>query len=183
MKPLILLFLILTNPAFAVDPCDDLWLSRNIIYDRHGYCFQSALGRAIFDNKACHKTPAELDKANAEKIAKIKAWEDELLCKMDTNRTRLDVDAVHLRFLLTEQPLANNSETQCVRYRGAVSIVLYAGPSTDTAPLGTIEIGDTVQWAHETQNGWEYVTIMQNDQTTKIGWTNANIQDCEGLAG
>ena len=33
--------------------CDALWTVRNTIYHENGYCFQTARGRANFDNTGC----------------------------------------------------------------------------------------------------------------------------------
>jgi hypothetical protein len=33
--------------------CENLWLVRNTIFHQRGYCFQSARGRAEFDNSRC----------------------------------------------------------------------------------------------------------------------------------
>jgi len=33
--------------------CDELWIARNEIFDRNGYCFRSARGEDYFDNSDC----------------------------------------------------------------------------------------------------------------------------------
>jgi len=33
--------------------CDELWIARNEIFDRNGYCFRSARGQDYFDNSDC----------------------------------------------------------------------------------------------------------------------------------
>ncbi len=33
--------------------CDALWTVRNTIFYENGYCFQTARGRAVFDNSGC----------------------------------------------------------------------------------------------------------------------------------
>ena len=33
--------------------CQNLWLVRNSIYDRRGYCFKTQDGKATFDNSDC----------------------------------------------------------------------------------------------------------------------------------
>jgi len=50
---LALLLAALAAPAAALEICDELWFTRNLIYDRAGYCFSSPLGRAVFDNSDC----------------------------------------------------------------------------------------------------------------------------------
>ena len=41
-------------PALAFDPCEDLWFSRNQLYDRAGYCFSTPLGLATERLWPCH---------------------------------------------------------------------------------------------------------------------------------
>jgi len=33
--------------------CEELWIARNEIFDRNGYCFRSARGQDYFDNSDC----------------------------------------------------------------------------------------------------------------------------------
>lgn len=42
------------TPANA-SPCDNLWLRRNAIWHKHGYCFTTARGRQAFDTSACFR--------------------------------------------------------------------------------------------------------------------------------
>ncbi|BAT60985.1 hypothetical protein GJW-30_1_03535 [Variibacter gotjawalensis] len=44
---------LLAPPARAQDPCDDLWLERNSIYKRAGYCFKTARAIRQFGNAGC----------------------------------------------------------------------------------------------------------------------------------
>ena len=41
--------------APAATSCDGLWLERNAIWHRHGYCFTTARGRAAFDTASCFR--------------------------------------------------------------------------------------------------------------------------------
>jgi hypothetical protein len=40
-------------PALAQLSCDALWTVRNTIFHERGYCFQTAKGKANFDNTGC----------------------------------------------------------------------------------------------------------------------------------
>ncbi|MEO8758318.1 MAG: YARHG domain-containing protein [Devosia sp.] len=55
--------------------CYDLWYARNAIYDAHGYCFQTALGMATFDNDDCWTTHARLSKKEQKFVASIQYQE------------------------------------------------------------------------------------------------------------
>ena len=55
MRFLTVVFLLLTPVTAVADAlCDELWLTRNMVFDRAGYCFGSNLGEAIFDNSDCN---------------------------------------------------------------------------------------------------------------------------------
>lgn len=45
--------LLVSSPAFADFPCDELWSERNAIYKDAGYCFKTARGIAAFGNAGC----------------------------------------------------------------------------------------------------------------------------------
>ena len=57
--------------------CQNLWLVRNTIFHQRGYCFQSARGRAEFDNSRCSSNSiAELrlnyvERANIATLRKV----------------------------------------------------------------------------------------------------------------
>lgn len=57
--------------------CDNLWLVRNSMYDRHGYCFKTKKARETFDNSDCTvDDAADIDfnnheNANISRIVKI----------------------------------------------------------------------------------------------------------------
>jgi hypothetical protein len=53
--------------------CDQLWYARNAIFDRAGYCFSSARGKAAFDNTGC--TGGTPDAAGMAEVARIQQQE------------------------------------------------------------------------------------------------------------
>ena len=187
MKPALSIFtliaLITTTHAYADDQCDDLWLSRNIIFDSYGHCFSSPLGQATFDNTGCSKTPTPLDAFDKAAVASLRAQETHLMCKVDTKRTLLNVTAIDQRQLLATQPMASEYESACIGYNGEFPIALYAGPSTFTTVLGFIQKNDNANWWHENTGEWAFMTVFQPDGSEKIGWTNEPVNQCTSFAG
>jgi uncharacterized caspase-like protein len=61
--------------------CDQLWIARNEIFARNGYCFQSEKGQSYFGNLGCHTTSrdilSQIERAN---VAALKTWEDRKGC-------------------------------------------------------------------------------------------------------
>lgn len=62
--------------------CDDLWIARNEIFDRNGYCFRSARGQDYFDNSDCTSDSQEiLSPLEWENVRLIQSVESEKQCK------------------------------------------------------------------------------------------------------
>lgn len=62
--------------------CLELWLARNEIYDRNGYCFVTSLGIQHFDNAGCRTTDTNILKNWTENrnVKLIMDWEDKKNC-------------------------------------------------------------------------------------------------------
>ena len=64
--------------------CENLWLVRNTIFHQRGYCFQSARGRANFDNSHClSNSVSELNLSEIEKenVATLREMEQRKGCQ------------------------------------------------------------------------------------------------------
>lgn len=64
---------LLHDNELSVLSCQNLWVARNEIYDRNGYCFKSRRGRAFFGNQGCWTGSARLSKLENRNVARIKA--------------------------------------------------------------------------------------------------------------
>lgn len=61
--------------------CEELWIARNEIFDRNGYCFQSARGQEYFDNSDCTSDSQDiLSQLEWDNVELIKAAESEQQC-------------------------------------------------------------------------------------------------------
>ncbi|WP_176085788.1 caspase family protein [Martelella sp. HB161492] len=73
-----------TAPAAAEDQCQSLWLARNTLFDKYGYCFTSARGKAAFSNADCiagvTAANAPLTVAERAEVARIAALEKSFGC-------------------------------------------------------------------------------------------------------
>ncbi len=62
--------------------CDQLWVARNEIYKRNGYCFQTARGRNYFGNAGCRTSSQNiLSRLERDNVARIKSWESQRGCR------------------------------------------------------------------------------------------------------
>ena len=172
MKRLVLLLALFATPAAASDVCDDLWFTRNLIMDRAGYCFGSALGQAVFDNGNCIGKSVSLSAQLQRQVAEIRELERLIPCKVDTSRTRLDLPDLETRRKLVDLPVRDEFESGCIGWQRDRS-PLYAGHDDGTAIIGRVEPGDDVLWSHRSQvEGWDYVMVMQPGwgQVKSAGW-------------
>ncbi|KAF0116536.1 MAG: hypothetical protein FD163_1564 [Hyphomonadaceae bacterium] len=71
----------LSGPAMATS-CYDLWYERNSIYNDNGYCFQTALGRRVFDNSDCFTSHPRFTRAEQAKIDAIVRQERRQRCNV-----------------------------------------------------------------------------------------------------
>jgi Domain of unknown function (DUF4453)/YARHG domain len=182
-----LLALTIAVPAFGDDICDDLWLSRNQLFDRAGYCFSSPLGQAVFDNSDCTGTEVTLDRDSAALLAHIRAMEAEFGCAVNSSRRWLDVDNLGLRLALEVVVARSEFASGCLGWMGA-PLALHAGPRAASPLLGRVTRGDDIVWEYETvrwPEGWSFVTTYRDGVQTGLGWVAGDIDQalCSGLAG
>lgn len=171
-------------PAGADEICDDLWFTRNLVFDRAGYCFGSALGQAVFDNEGCTTQTPEIGSDGQRLIAAAIAREAEFDCDLDTSRTELDAERMDLRREITELPLRSDGESACIGWTGSAAALRAA--RDDIAPLtGMIAAGDTLQFRFDDVDGWSFVEIDRADGTGGAGWTREEVGEdtCTALAG
>ncbi len=171
------------SPAAAWSPCDELWFTRNLIYDRAGYCFTSDLGRAVFDNADCTGSEVRLDAPAAAAVAAIEGYEQELSCAIDTGRRSLDVADLPARRALIDLPVPSPFASACYGWRGG-PITLHSGRSEGTPVTGTIRPGDDLVWTFDGEAGWAFVLSQQ--VPGQMGWYREPAygpDDCTASAG
>lgn len=144
--------------ALASQGCEDVWFTRNLVMDRAGYCFSSPLGRALFDNSDCIGTAVQPDPYGMQIVQQIRALEQQHGCRVDTNRSWLDLPDIHFRKALRTHPIRDEFEGACLGWTGAPT-PLYDGYSEPFTQIGQILAGDYVSLAHLPVAGWSYVTI------------------------
>ncbi|MEM6276742.1 MAG: DUF4453 domain-containing protein [Pseudomonadota bacterium] len=186
------LLALLGSPAIADAICDDLWLSRNAVMDRAGFCFESPLGLALFDNKDCFGTDVTLTSPEEELLAAIQDYEEELACAVDTSATSLEIGDLDIRLRLSSIPVRDSTESACLGWQGRRALLL-TGTYEGARVSGSVEEGDTILSQHQSYEDsfgrfWSYYTV-----TTRIGlpspviaagWTYENLfETCDKIAG
>ena len=73
----------LVPPAAAQDPagmsCNALWIERNSIYARNGYCFKTARARAVF-GPGCFPPYGKLSGWEQSRVNELQMWEQRKGC-------------------------------------------------------------------------------------------------------
>ena len=192
MKRFVLLLLAMAAPgvASASDFCDDLWFTRNLVMDRAGYCFGSALGQAVFDNSNCTGKDVSLSPRDQAVVREVQRIEKQQGCSVDTSRRSLALDDIAFRRRLVDLPIIDELGlgSGCLGWRGGRQ-PLYAGHSADTQVLGWIEPGQYVGYfygSEDSPDDWFYVVVktVNWERFVAAGWARTTSdEECDGWAG
>lgn len=174
-------------PAKAAETCHDLWLSRNAIFNDAGYCFNSTLGKTLFDNSDCHTKSPVLSKSQRAKIARIKQYEKNFGCRVNTKRSTIAVDSLAIRLQLWDHPVADGFESTCIGVILNGQVTLYAGKDTASEVIGFFQDGDTIDFSHEPEGDWDFASgVSRNGERFEVlGWYRAPVtpETCRDYAG
>lgn len=174
----------MSGPALALNVCDDLWFTRNLIFDRAGYCFSSELGQAIFDNTDCVEGEVELTPRAEALVALIRSDEDGLQCRVDDTRTTLDVPEIATRMRMQDLPIATLYESACVGWLGD-SLELRTARNDEAEVIGTAERGDALAFQFQDEGAWSFIEVLGQDGLLGMGWAKVQIaeENCVAIAG
>lgn len=182
MRFLTVVFLLLTPVTAVADAlCDELWLTRNMVFDRAGYCFGSNLGEAIFDNSDCTTSSPKLDAQGDRIVAQVREVEGEFSCDVDTTITTLEVDYIDQRRALADIPVNGGYESACLGYKGP-ALLLTSGRHPDTAFFGEIFPGDDIFFGYLTEDGMDFIDLGDG----RMGWLSNHLitpETCTAMAG
>lgn len=74
--------------------CDAYWIERNQLYNLHGRCFNSALGRAVFDNSDCTPGATDIPQVDIDYAMEMRRRETRSGCSVDTTRSSVEVQTM-----------------------------------------------------------------------------------------
>lgn len=168
--------------------CNQLWFMRNLIMDRAGYCFGSALGQALFDNGDCSGKEVSLGPEQNRQVKKIQALEAEIGCKVNTKKRNLDVPRMSALRRLRDMPLPDNGESACIGWKGR-PVPLYDGYSAGARVIGRIEAGDSLGTGFIAEDDWVVGAVAKGGDWDRViyGWHDASgiswTENCTDMAG
>jgi hypothetical protein len=184
MRWFLVLLLLIPAPVRALEICDDLWFTRNLLFSRGGYCFNSVLGQAVFGNEGCQPGAIELGPMGKDLVARVRALEVEYDCNIDTGQDILEVPQIALRQSIVDIPLVTGSESSCIGWRGG-RLPLHTERQADALLTGAARDGDTLLFQFRDVDGWSFVEVYQQDIPVGAGWAKVAIDDkvCTAVAG
>lgn len=173
LSVILLLFLPATASAQYVDYCEDLWVARNMMFDRSGYCFGSVLGQTLFDNGNCTTSSPTLPQEYAEAVTRMRAEESRVGCAINTSQAAWpsirSITDFYNQFWSIPEPL--DGGYACWGYSGP-TVTFYAGASLDTPVMGTLTTGLSYSTGSWGLPGWQFYTISTGPggQNLFSGW-------------
>ena len=170
-------------PSLALADCASMWVTRNMVADRAGYCFGSVLGQAVFGTQDCVGKDIALTADDSAFVAHTAAQEAAFGCAVDTGRADLDLPLLGQWLQLRDLPRRDFGESACLGYQGA-AIPLRAGVA-DGRMMGEVRGGDTILFAHEGQANHSFVTVFAGGQPVALGWAQLDLTQlaCDAYAG
>ena len=184
MRCLTLILALAALPAFASDSCDDLWFTRNLVFDRAGYCFGSVLGQAVFDNGDCVTKNPVLSAEDRAIIDAVKAAEREYACKVDTTRMGLNLPGLAARKAMATLPVLDIFESACFGWLRD-EVVLFDGIGAGRREIGVVRRGDDIFFQHVYREPFDFVTVYRDEVFQTQGWGVFTFGEaaCEMAAG
>ncbi len=181
----ILLFLLALTPAPAAAQayCEELWFTRNLLFDRAGYCFSTALGQSVFDNADC-RGKVVLEGVEADTMRLLLDLENAAGCRVDTRRGWIEVGHVGLRRKMTDLPIPARSSRTCAAWAGdPLPLRLARAPEAEV--VAAARPGDTLTFGFEDAGRWRYAELTREGRVIGAGWTDTVIgaADCAGPGG
>ena len=188
MNPVPLLLLCLLPLAAPAQGriCTDLWVIRNTLFNRQGFCFASPLGEAVFDNSDCTtRAVPTLSPRDRATVAEVLAVEDEWDCALDTGTIDIAVlrRARALAPVLTMErlPVPTGYESGCMGYLGPPRAIRSA-PGNEAPQVAEVVRGDDLLFTWGYVEDWAFLSFDDG----RAGWLRLPERmdkECAALAG
>lgn len=186
------LLVLLAGPALAQDAvlpdlCDELWFQRNQIYANAGMCFETPLGKAIFDSTGCSPDDVVLSRFHQALVDQYRQEEARNGCAVDTHVVRpLAVRDLEAR---RDAPWLGGevSPSTCIGWTGE-PFVLRAEPVAGAPIVADITGGENLSVIVTTQAGgatWSYFYVTVGQDLLAEGWAERDLDlgQCASNAG
>lgn len=184
MRILLISLFFMPSASLALEYCDELWFTRNLVFHNGGHCFGSPLGKAVFGNEGCKEAGVELKAEEKAFIARVREQEAAESCKVDTKREALPVVMLEQRKGLVDLPFPTLYESACIGWLGD-RVSLYTARDSQGEVAGGIRKGDTLLFQFEDVGDWSFVEVTQNGISASMGWAKVKFDEesCAMVAG
>lgn len=178
MKHILAGILMIGGTMASADMCDELWYTKNLLFDRAGHCFASALGRANFNNDDCIGSGPTLRPSEQAQYDMVVEQEELWMCDVDNSVYRdLNIEQEALRRTMIVLPIRDGYESACIGYTGP-DHVLRRGPSAMAEQTGTLRAGGDVNLIYGYEGDWVY---LNRDGADGAGWAEIGAFNYDGL--
>ncbi len=173
--------------------CESLWVERNQILNVAGYCFDTALGQAVFDNADCIPGQPALPEAALNRISRLQQAEERRSCEVNTGRGQITVNGRYgpLRFgnggltlgrwaaalqQLDVFPQSTGRVRSCtvsgLSANGDGFLALRSGPDVRYPQIGQLINGERVSSTSACLGRWCFADTVQsgNRKERRNGW-------------
>jgi len=178
----------LPGPAQATTTCEDLWVTRNMLFHRAGYCFGSALGQALFGNAGCVTGDAGAVAVDRQAVDYMRGLEQRIGCRVNTGVGPSPAMWARKGALdrLTNIPIPDELGFACWGWRGG-AFTLHAGASPFSPVIGAAQPRQSILYDHWPRGDWAYVSISDGPGTAVVaeGWAQPGMGPgmCDQEAG
>jgi hypothetical protein len=175
---LALLLPALPGPAQATTTCEELWVTRNMLFHRAGYCFGSALGQALFGNAGCTQTDAGAVTVDRQAVDYMRGLEQSIGCRVNTGAGPTPAMQARKAALdrLIDIPVPDELGFACWGWRGG-AFALHAGASATSPVIGTAQPRQSLIFNHWRRGDWSYVEVSDGPGTAVVaeGWAQTEV--------
>jgi hypothetical protein len=157
--------------AAASSLCEDLWVTRNMMFHRAGYCFSSPLGQTLFGNAGCRTADAGAVAVDREAVALMRQYEER--CQINTQGGPTPGMWARKALLdrVIEIPTVDEFGYACWGYNGP-GFALHAATSAQSPVIGVAQTRQSLLYSHWQKNGWAFIEVSNGPGTPIMaaGW-------------
>jgi hypothetical protein len=175
---LALLLPALPGPAQATTTCEELWVTRNMLFHRAGYCFGSALGQTMFGNAGCTQTDAGAVTVDRQAVDYMRGLEQGICYRVDTGAAPTPAMWARKAALdrMIDIPVLDEFGFAYWGWRGG-AFPLHAGASASSPVIGTAQPRQSLIFGYLPRGDWSYVAISNGPGTAVVaeGWASTEV--------
>lgn len=169
------MMLALPAPAAANTLCEQLWVTRNMLFHQAGFCFSSPLGQTLFGNAGCRTSDGGAVAVDRQAVADMRRVEEQG-CRINTGGAPTPYMWTKKAALdrLIEIPTVDELGYACWGFNGP-GFTLHAATSSQSPVIGVAQTRQSLLYVHWPRNGWDYIEVSNGPGTAIVaeGWAQS----------